>query len=94
LKRAISGSAVVAARAAALKATNAEFARRRRQLARLMGRNSIAIIPAAPVRHQGDPTDDTAPWREAGATWWLTRFKHTAGADEVRAVIDAGPAPV
>jgi len=29
-----------------------EFARRRRQLMRLMGRDSIAILPAAPVRHR------------------------------------------
>ena len=27
-----------------------EFARRRRQLMRLMGRDAIAILPAAPVR--------------------------------------------
>ena len=46
------------------------------------------------VAVMGDPTDDTAPWREAGATWWLTRFPHTVGADEVRSVIDAGPPPV
>ena len=46
------------------------------------------------VAVQGDPTDDIAPWRAAGATWWLTRFRHTVGAAEVRSVIAAGPPPV
>jgi alkanesulfonate monooxygenase SsuD/methylene tetrahydromethanopterin reductase-like flavin-dependent oxidoreductase (luciferase family) len=35
---------------------------------------------------------DPAPWVDAGATWCLTGFGQTPGADEVRAAIDAGPA--
>jgi alkanesulfonate monooxygenase SsuD/methylene tetrahydromethanopterin reductase-like flavin-dependent oxidoreductase (luciferase family) len=46
------------------------------------------------VAVQGDPTDDATPWHEAGATWWLTRFRHSVGAAEVRSVIEAGPPPV
>ena len=34
-----------------------EFARRRRQLMRLMGRDSIAILPAAPVRHRNNDVE-------------------------------------
>ena len=34
-----------------------EFARRRRQLTRQMGRDSIAILPAAPVRHRNNDVE-------------------------------------
>ena len=34
-----------------------EFARRRRQLMRLMGRDSIAVLPAAPIRHRNGDVD-------------------------------------
>ncbi len=34
-----------------------EFARRRRQLARLIGRDSIAILPAAPVRYRNNDVE-------------------------------------
>ena len=34
-----------------------EFARRRRQLMRLMGRDAIAIVPAAPVRHRNNDVE-------------------------------------
>ena len=34
-----------------------QFARRRRQLMRLMGRDSIAIVPAAPVRQRNNDVD-------------------------------------
>jgi alkanesulfonate monooxygenase SsuD/methylene tetrahydromethanopterin reductase-like flavin-dependent oxidoreductase (luciferase family) len=37
------------------------------------------------------PGTDPAPWEAAGATWCLTEFGSTPGADEVRAAIDAGP---
>ncbi|MBV9724643.1 MAG: aminopeptidase P N-terminal domain-containing protein, partial [Gammaproteobacteria bacterium] len=39
-----------------------EFARRRRQLMRLMGRDSIAVLPAAPVRHRN--ADVEYPFRQ------------------------------
>ncbi len=66
------GVAGVAARATALKATNAEFARRRKQLARLMGRDSIAIVPAAPVRHRNN--DVEYPYRQDSDLHYLTGF--------------------
>ena len=60
------------ARAATLKATNAEFARRRRQLTRLMGRNAIAIVPAAPVRHRNN--DVEYPYRQDSDFYYLSGF--------------------
>ncbi len=60
------------ARAAALKTTNAEFARRRKQLARLMGRNGIAIVPAAPVRIRNN--DVEYPYRQDSDFYYLTGF--------------------
>ncbi|MCW3015762.1 MAG: luciferase [Solirubrobacterales bacterium] len=39
----------------------------------------------------GGPEEDPRPWREAGATWWLTGFSLQPGLAEVRAAIDAGP---
>lgn len=62
----------MAARAATLKASNAEFARRRRQLVRLMGRNSIAIVPAAPVRLRNN--DVEYPYRQDSDFYYLTGF--------------------
>jgi Xaa-Pro aminopeptidase len=49
-----------------------EFARRRRQLMRLMGRDSIAIIPAAPVRHRSN--DVEYPYRQDSDFQYLTGF--------------------
>ena len=63
----------MAARAAAVKATNTEFARRRRQLARSMGRNAIAILPAAPVRHRN--SDVEYPYRQDSDFYYLTGFE-------------------
>ena len=73
MKRSAGGSAAVAARAAALKATNPEFARRRKQLARSMGRNAIAIVPAAPVRHRN--SDVEYPYRQDSDFYYLTGFE-------------------
>jgi Xaa-Pro aminopeptidase len=61
-----------AARAALLRPNNGEFARRRRQLARLMGRNSIAILPAAPVRIRNN--DVEYPYRQDSDFYYLTGF--------------------
>jgi len=49
-----------------------EFARRRRQLLRLMSRNSIAIVPAAPVRHRNN--DVEYPYRQDSDFHYLTGF--------------------
>jgi len=38
-------------------ALKSEFAQRRRQLMRLMGRDSIAILPAAPVRQRNNDVE-------------------------------------
>lgn len=38
-----------------------------------------------------EPGEDTAPWREAGATWALTGFGRQPRADEIREAIDSGP---
>jgi Xaa-Pro aminopeptidase len=71
LKRA-TGSAAVAALAAQLKAGNSEYARRRRQLARLVGRDGIAILPSAPVRHRN--SDVEHPYRQDSDFHYLTGF--------------------
>lgn len=65
-------SARVAARAAALKAGNVEFARRRKQLARIMGRDAIAILPAARVTHRN--SDVEHPYRQDSDFYYLTGF--------------------
>ena len=65
-------SAGVAARAARLKAGNREFERRRRQLARIMGRGSIAILPAAQVTHRN--SDVEHPYRQDSDFYYLTGF--------------------
>ncbi len=49
-----------------------EFARRRRQLMRLMGRDSIAILPAAPVRHRNN--DVEYDFRQDSDFWYVTGF--------------------
>ncbi len=49
-----------------------EFARRRRQLMRLMGRDSIAILPAAPVRHRNN--DVEYAYRQDSDFHYLTGF--------------------
>lgn len=65
-------SADVATRAARLKAGNGEFARRRRQLARIMGRGSIAILPAAKISHRN--SDVEHPYRQDSDFYYLTGF--------------------
>jgi Xaa-Pro aminopeptidase len=50
-----------------------EFARRRRQLLRIMGRDCIAIVPAAPVRHRNN--DVEYPYRQDSDFFYLTGFK-------------------
>ncbi|HUN24701.1 MAG TPA: Xaa-Pro aminopeptidase [Steroidobacteraceae bacterium] len=49
-----------------------EFARRRRQLMRIMGRESIAILPAAPVRHRN--SDVEYAYRQDSDFFYLTGF--------------------
>jgi Xaa-Pro aminopeptidase len=49
-----------------------EFARRRRQLMRLMGRDSIAVLPAAPIRHRN--SDVEYPYRQDSDFHYLTGF--------------------
>jgi Xaa-Pro aminopeptidase len=52
--------------------TNAEFARRRRSLMRQMGRDSIAIVPAAPQRVRN--SDVHHPYRQDSDFHYLTGF--------------------
>ena len=61
-----------------------EFARRRRQLLRLMGRDSIAVLPAAPVRHRNN--DVEYPFRQDSDFQYLTGF----GEPEAVAVLVPG----
>ncbi len=49
-----------------------EFARRRRQFMRMIGRESIAILPAAPVRHRN--ADIAYPFRQDSHFHYLTGF--------------------
>ena len=49
-----------------------EFARRRRQLTRLIGRDSIAIVPAAPVRHRNN--DVEYAYRQDSDFHYITGF--------------------
>ena len=49
-----------------------EFARRRRQLMRLMGRDSIAVLPAAPVKHRN--SDVEYPYRQDSDFHYLSGF--------------------
>jgi Xaa-Pro aminopeptidase len=61
-----------------------EFARRRRQLMRLMGRDSIAVLPAAPVRHRNG--DVEYAYRQDSDFHYLTGF----GEPEAVAVLVPG----
>src|SRR6201997_2755243 len=63
-----------------------EFARRRRQLMRLMGRASIAVLPAAPVRHRNG--DVEYAYRQDSDFHYLTGF----GEPEAVAVLVPGRA--
>jgi len=63
-----------------------EFARRRRQLMRLMGRDSIAVLPAAPVRHRSG--DVEYAYRQDSDFHYLTGF----GEPEAVAVLVPGRA--
>lgn len=49
-----------------------EYARRRRQLMKLMGRDCIAIIPAAPVRHRNN--DVEYDYRQDSDFYYMTGF--------------------
>jgi Xaa-Pro aminopeptidase len=49
-----------------------EFGRRRRQLMKLMGRDSIAILPAAPVRHRNN--DVEYGYRQDSDFYYMTGF--------------------
>src|SRR5437870_54315 len=64
--------------------TREEFARRRRQLMRLMGRDSIAVLPAAPVRQRNN--DVEYPYRQDSDFHYLTGF----GEPEAVAVLVPG----
>jgi Xaa-Pro aminopeptidase len=61
-----------------------EFARRRRQLMRQMGKDSIAILPAAPVRHRNN--DVEYAYRQDSDFYYLTGF----GEPEAVAVLIPG----
>jgi Xaa-Pro aminopeptidase len=63
-----------------------DFARRRRQLMRLMGRDSIAVLPAAPVRHRNG--DVEYAYRQDSDFHYLTGF----GEPEAVAVLVPGRA--
>ena len=63
-----------------------QFARRRRQLMRLMGRDSIAVLPAAPVRHRNG--DVEYAFRQDSDFHYLTGF----GEPEAVAVLVPGRA--
>src|SRR5580658_5476667 len=49
-----------------------EFARRRRQLLRLMGRDAIAIVPSAPIRIRNNDVDYV--YRQDSDFYYLTGF--------------------
>lgn len=49
-----------------------EFARRRRQLMRMIGKDGIAILPAAPVRHRNG--DIEYPYRQDSHFYYMTGF--------------------
>ena len=50
-----------------------EFARRRRQFMRMIGKNAIAILPAAPVRHRNG--DIEYAYRQDSHFYYLTGFE-------------------
>src|SRR6202161_591647 len=49
-----------------------EFARRRRQFMRMMGRDAIAVLPAAPVRHRNG--DIAYAYRQDSQFYYLSGF--------------------
>ena len=49
-----------------------EFARRRRQLMKMLGKDTIAIVPAAPVRHRN--SDVEYFYRQDSDFYYLTGF--------------------
>ncbi|HID46179.1 MAG TPA: Xaa-Pro aminopeptidase, partial [Chromatiaceae bacterium] len=53
--------------------TQNEFKRRRRQLMRMMGKNSIAILPAAGIKQRNN--DVTYPYRPDSDFYYLTGFE-------------------
>jgi len=63
--------------------SNDEFARRRRQLMRQMGRDAIAILPAAPVRNRNNDVEYN--YRQDSDFYYLTGF------DEPEAVAVLAP---
>ncbi|MGA2565058.1 MAG: aminopeptidase P N-terminal domain-containing protein, partial [Steroidobacteraceae bacterium] len=65
----------------------AEFARRRRALMRQMGRDAIAILPAAPVRHRN--SDVEYDYRQDSDFYYLTGFNEP----EAVAVLIPGRSP-
>ena len=65
---------------------NTEFARRRKQLMRIMGREAIAIVPAAPVRQRNNDVEH--PYRQDSDFQYLTGF----GEPEAVAVLVPGRA--
>jgi Xaa-Pro aminopeptidase len=64
-----------------------EFARRREQLMKLMGKDSIAIVPAAPIRHRN--SDVEYAYRQDSDFFYLTGF----GEPEAVAVLMPGREP-
>ena len=64
-----------------------EFARRRRQLMRIMGKDTIAIVPAAPVRHRNNDVEYS--YRQDSDFQYLTGF----GEPESVAVLIPGREP-
>ncbi len=71
---------------ASAKPPKEEFTRRRRQLMRVMGRDSIAIVPAAPVRHRNN--DVEYPYRQDSDFFYLTGF---AEPEAVAALVPGRP---
>ena len=49
-----------------------EFAKRRRQLMRMMGRGAIAILPAAPIRMRNNDVEHA--YRQDSDFFYLTGF--------------------
>ena len=72
LKTRAPGSAAVAARAVQLKAGNASSRAAGACSSRLMGRNGIAILPAALVRHRNNDVEH--PYRQDSDFHYLTGF--------------------
>ena len=54
------------------EASKVEFARRRRALMRLMGRDAIAVVPSAPVRQRNNDVEYN--YRQDSDFYYLTGF--------------------